>query len=68
MVSTAQPDYGKVVTIVPQPEPGYVVETVTVTDADGEALAVTALEDGTYQFTQPRGMVTISVTFAKKPV
>lgn len=68
VVSTAQPDYGEVVTIVPQPEPGYVVETVTVTDADGEALAVTALEDGTYQFTQPRGMVTISVTFAKKPV
>lgn len=68
VVSTAHPDYGEVVTIVPQPESGHVVEAVTVTDADGEALAVTALEDGTYQFTQPRGMVTISVTFAKKPV
>lgn len=67
-VSTAHPDYGEVVTIVPQPESGYVVETVTVTDADGEALVVTALEDGTYQFTQPRGTVTINVTFAKKPV
>lgn len=44
------------------------VETVTVTDADGEALVVTAPEDGTYQFTQPRGTVTINVTFAKKPV
>lgn len=63
VVSTAQPDYGEVVTIVPQPEPGYVVEAVTVTDADGEALAVTALEDGTYQFTQPRGTVEIVVTF-----
>lgn len=68
VVSTAQPDYGEVVTIVPQPESGYVVEAVTVTDADGEALAVTALEDGSYQFTQPRGTVTINVTFAKKPV
>lgn len=68
VVSTAHPDYGVVVTIVPQPESGHVVEAVTVTDADGEALVVTALEDGTYQFTQPRGMVTISVTFAKKPV
>ncbi len=68
VVSTAHPDYGEVVTIVPQPESGYVVEAVMVTDADGEALAVTALEDGTYQFTQPRGTVTISVTFAKKPV
>ena len=68
VVSTAHPDYGEVVTIVPQPESGYVVETVTVTDADGEALVVTALEDGTYQFTQPRGTVTINVTFAKKPV
>lgn len=68
VVSTAHPDYGEVVTIVPQPESGYAVETVTVTDADGEALVVTALEDGTYQFTQPRGTVTINVTFAKKPV
>lgn len=68
VVSTAQPDYGEVVTIVPQPESGYVVEAVTVTDADGEALAVAALEDGSYQFTQPRGTVTINVTFAKKPV
>ena len=71
VVSTAHPDYGEVVTIVPQPEPGYVVEAVTVTDADGEALAVTALEDGTYQFTQPRGTVEIVVTFvasSKEPV
>lgn len=68
VVSTAHPDYGEVVTIVPQPESGHVVEAMTVTDADGEALVVTALEDGTYQFTQPRGTVTISVTFAKKPV
>lgn len=68
VVSTAQPDYGEVVTIIPQPEPGYVVEAVTVTDADGEALAVMALENGSYQFTQPRGTVTISMTFAKKPV
>lgn len=68
VVLTAHPDYGEVVTIVPQPESGHVVEAVKVTDADGEALVVTALEDGTYQFTQPRGMVTISVTFAKKPV
>ena len=63
VVSTAQPDYGEVVTIVPQPESGYVVEAVTVTDANGEALVVTALEDGTYQFTQPRGTVEIVVTF-----
>lgn len=68
VVSTAHPDYGEVVTIVPQPDSGYVVEAVTVTDADGEALAVAALEDGSYQFTQPRGTVTINVTFAKKPV
>lgn len=67
-VSTAHPDYGEVVTIVPQPESGHAVEAVTVTDADGEAIAVTALEDGTYQFTQPRGTAKISVTFAKKPV
>lgn len=63
VVSTAHPDYGEVVTIVPQPDSGYAVEAVTVTDADGEALVVAALEDGTYQFTQPRGTVEIVVTF-----
>lgn len=63
VVPTAHPDYGEVVTIVPQPESGYVVEAVMVTDADGEALVVAALEDGTYQFTQPRGTVEIVVTF-----
>lgn len=63
VVSTAHPDYGEVVTIVPQPDSGYAVEAVTVTDADGEALAVTALEDGSYQFMQPRGTVEIVVTF-----
>lgn len=63
VVSTAQPDYGEVVTIVPQPDSGYVVETVTVADADGEVLAVTALEDGSYQFIQSRGTVEIVVTF-----
>lgn len=63
VVSTAHPDYGEVVTIVPQPDSGYAVGAVTVTDADGEALTVTALEDGTYQFTQPRGTVEIVVTF-----
>ena len=63
VVSTAHPDYGEVVTIVPQPDSGYVVETVTVADADGEVLAVTALEDGSYQFIQPRGTVEIVVTF-----
>ena len=63
VVSTAHPDYGEVVTIVPQPESGHVVEAVTVTDADGEALVVTALEDGSYQFIQPRGTVEIVVTF-----
>lgn len=63
VVPTAHPDYGEVVTIIPQPESGYVVEAVMVTDADGEALVVAALEDGTYQFTQPRGTVEIVVTF-----
>ena len=63
VVSTAHPDYGEVVTIVPQPESGYAVEAVTVTAEDGEALAVTALEDGSYQFIQPRGTVEIVVTF-----
>ena len=54
---------GDRVTITPTPEEGYTVDTVTVTDADGQAVAFTANDDGSYTFIQPAGKVTISVTF-----
>ncbi len=63
-VSPRMPEAGDKVTITPNPDRGYEVDTVTVTDRNGRAVKVTANRDGTYRFTQPVGKVTIEVTFA----
>ena len=65
-VSPRTPEAGDTVTITPDPDSGYVVSGVTVTDRDGDAVRVTANRDGTYTFTQPRGRVTIAVTFVRE--
>ena len=62
-VSPSRPSLGQTVTIVPNPDEGYQVGTVTVTDRDGNSVKVTVKSDGTYTFTQPNGSVTITVTF-----
>ena len=64
-VTTAprRPDAGDTVTITVTPDEGYDVGSVTVTDRDGDPVAVTDNGGGTYTFVQPRGRVTISVTF-----
>ena len=65
-VSPRTPEAGDTVTITPDPDSGYVLGDVTVTDRDGDAVRVTANRDGTYTFTQPRGRVTIEVTFVRE--
>ena len=65
-VSPRTPEAGDTVTITPDPDSGYVLGDVTVTDRDGDAVRVTANRDGTYTFTQPRGRVTIAVTFVRE--
>ena len=62
-VSPSRPEYGDKVTIKTQPEDGYQVAKVTVTDKDGDRINVTDNGDGTYSFIQPRGSVTIEVSF-----
>ena len=62
-VNPRTPSYGDKVTITPNPDNGYEVGEVIVTDRSGDAVRVTANRDGTYTFTQPRGRVTIEVTF-----
>ncbi len=42
---------------------GKLIDTVTVTDQDGNAIAVTELGSGKYGFTQPAANVVVSVTF-----
>ena len=65
-VSPRTPEAGDEVTITPAPDSGYEVDQVTVTDRDGDEIRVTANRDGTYTFTQPRGRVTIEVTFVRE--
>lgn len=62
-VSPDRPFSGQTVTITPKPDEGYMVDKVTVTDADGKPVEVSPNGDGTYSFTQPSGAVTITVTF-----
>lgn len=59
----SNPTEGNRVTITPKPDRGYEVDEVTVTDREGDPVEVTRREDGTYTFRQPRGRVTIRVTY-----
>lgn len=65
-VAPARPHKGDTVTITPKPDQGNEVDSVTVTDRNGDPVKVTDKGDGTYTFTQPTGKVTISVTFRDK--
>ena len=59
----ANPKTGDTVTIKPQPKDGKEVDQVTVTDRNGDPVAVKDNGDGTYSFIQPTGAVTIRVSF-----
>ena len=65
-VNPRTPGEGDEVTITVDPDSGYEVDEVTVTDRNGREVKVTAERNGTYTFTQPRGRVTISVTFVRE--
>ncbi|MBR2742318.1 MAG: S-layer homology domain-containing protein [Clostridia bacterium] len=56
---------GDTVTITPEPAEGYRTAGVSVTDADGNAVAVTENGDGTYSFTMPQKAVSITPEFEK---
>lgn len=62
-VSPTRPKEGATVTITTTPDKGYEVGSVSVTDADGKAVAVTNAGNGKYTFKQPDSKVTIKVTF-----
>ncbi|MGM9619638.1 MAG: S-layer homology domain-containing protein, partial [Oscillospiraceae bacterium] len=64
--STKNPTAGSNVTITPEPDEGYEVDQVVVTDKNGNPVEVTDNGDGTYSFTQPSGKVTVTVTFKKE--
>ena len=62
-VSPSRPERGDDVTITPEPDKGFEVDEVIVTDRNGDEVEVTDNGDGTFSFTQPSGKVTIEVTF-----
>ena len=64
-VSPRTPEAGDTVTITLDPDAGYEVDEVIVTDRNGDEVEVTANRNGTYTFKQPRGRVTIEVTFVR---
>ena len=62
-VNPRTPSEGDEVTITVDPDRGYEVDEVIVRDRNGNRVDVTAERNGTYTFEQPRGRVTIEVTF-----
>ena len=57
---------GRTVTVIPEPDDGYAVDTLTVTDNNGKKVKVTEDEEnGTYSFKMSEGNVTVEATFKK---
>lgn len=65
-VSNKNPECGDKVTITTEPNEGYQVGEVIVTDRNGNEVEVTDNDDGTYSFKQPSGKVNIEVTYVLK--
>lgn len=61
-IAPKQAKKGKNVNIIPKPDKGYEVETITVLDANGKELAVTE-KNGHYSFTMPACEVTVKAAF-----
>lgn len=61
-IAPKQAKAGKTVNIIPKPDKGYVVDTITVLDANGNALAITE-KNGHYAFVMPACTVTVKATF-----
>ncbi len=58
---------GNTVTLTVTPDSGYVLDTLTVTDSQGNALALTDKGGGKYTYTMPSRAVTVKATFVPLP-
>ena len=54
---------GAVVTVTVKPNTGYILDTLTVTDKDGEELTLTDKGGGKYTFTMPASKVDVKAAF-----
>ena len=66
-VSPEKAAKGSTVTLTVTPDEGYELDTLTVTDAKGNAVATTSAGDGTYTFTMPGSKVEIKASFREIP-
>lgn len=62
-VSPANASKGANVTVTVKPKEGYVLETLTVTDKNGDELKLTDKGNGKYTFTMPGSKVEVKATF-----
>ena len=62
-VSPKTASKGDTVTITVKPDSGYVLETLTVTDKNGNELTLKDKDNGKYTFTMPAGKVEVKATF-----
>ena len=64
-VSPKNASAGSTVTITVKPDSGYVLETISVTDKNGNDLKLTNKGNGKYTFTMPARRVEIKASFVK---
>ncbi len=64
-VSPSRASYGDTVTITVEPDEGYELDELIVTDSDGDEISIRSRGDGHYTFTMPRGRVTVEATFVE---
>ena len=65
-VTPEDAEEGDSVVITATPGEGYVLESLAVTDSEGNELEMTENEDGTWTFTMPDSEVTIETVFREK--
>ena len=65
-VTPSNASKGTTVTINAKPDAGYVLGSLEVKDANGNALSLTDKGNGKYTFTMPAGKVEIKAAFAKE--
>lgn len=64
-VSPSRASSGRIVTITVEPDDGYALDELNVTDSKGEKVELTKVSDTKYTFTMPRSRVTIEATFVE---
>ena len=62
-VSPRNASKGTTVTLTVEPDKGYTLETITVTDKNGDEIELTNKGDGKYTFKMPAGKVYVEATF-----